>query len=139
MLTPEQIIGYGKKDASEHLHQTAVFAWIALEGVKIEPKMKWAYAVPNGGDRRLSVAASLKAEGVKKGVPDVCWPYPCGLKAGLYIEMKKPGRENETRGGCSPEQVEWLDYLRDNHYHVAVCYGWQQARDMLIAYAKGQF
>lgn len=138
MLTPEQIIGYGKKDASEHLHQTALFAWVALDGVKIDPNMKWIYAVPNGGDRRLSVAASLKAEGVKKGVPDLCWPYPCGLYAGLYIEMKKPGREREARGGCSVEQDGWIEFLRNNHYYVCVCYGWEQARDTLIAYSKGQ-
>lgn len=125
LITPEQIAASG----TEHAHQAAFFQWIALYGSKGMDSTRLMFAVPNGGDRKASVAASLKAEGVKKGVPDVCWPFPkrntWGDYHSLWIELKRPGLEKTKNGGRSDEQVEWHKELRAHGHAVVVAYGWQ--------------
>lgn len=136
MLTPEQIAHGG----SEHAHQSALMQWVTM--VWKHPLGHLLFAVPNGGDRQAHVGASMKAEGVKKGVPDLCWPitrYNVDefVWPGLYIEMKVPGREKTKDGGCSPEQVKWHRHLLDQGYAVAVAYGWQSAAWVLALYSVG--
>lgn len=46
------------------------------------------FAIPNGGQRHLSVAAKLKAEGVLSGVPDLFLALPSGEYHGLWLELK---------------------------------------------------
>ena len=63
----------------EHIEQVNFVNWFEYN----YPTIK-IIAVPNGGKRAISVAKKLKAEGVKRGVPDLFIPE---LK--LWIEMKK--------------------------------------------------
>ncbi|MBC3486703.1 VRR-NUC domain-containing protein [Pseudomonas sp. SWRI50] len=49
---------------------------------------KLIYHVPNGGHRIKAVAAKLKGQGVKAGVPDLVLPMARGGYFGLYIEFK---------------------------------------------------
>lgn len=145
MITPEQLASGG----SEHNHQQALFQWIALFGVKIDPLMQWVHAVPNGS-KLIGIGtvagkregAKMKAEGLKPGVPDIFWPAPReqvrrGVLHGLWIEMKKPGRETEKQGGLSDEQVRWLTNLSIARYGTAVAYGWIDAAWVLATYARG--
>ena len=79
-------------------------------------------AIPNGGKRAISVAKKLKAEGVKRGVPDLFIPE---LK--LWVEMKK------VKGGStSKEQKEWILYLNDCGYKAVVCKGFQAAKQYIL-------
>ena len=119
------------KAGTEHAEQRAFFAWLMLmENRGVVPRAGMAYAVPNGGKRDAITAARLKAEGVKSGVPDVCWPVPFGRFAGLYIELKIAG------GQVSSSQEEWHRNLREVGHAVAVCYGWRAARECLLAYIR---
>lgn len=133
ILTPAQIAANG----SEHAHQVAFFQWIVIEGRKQYEALDWFYAVPNGGDRQAHVGAAMRAEGVKRGVPDTCLPVPVGCYAGLYIELKVPGRERQKDGGLSPEQVKWCNRLVTQHYAVAVAYGWEQMVAVALRYMGG--
>lgn len=119
MITPEQLAASG----TEHGHQVAFFQWAAT--ISAIPHMDMLYAVPNGGERNLKVAANMKAEGVKSGVPDVVWPVPRGMFAGLYLELKVPGKVNHANGGRQDNQVKWHKKLVAQRYMVATCYGWQ--------------
>lgn len=149
MLTPEQIAAGG----SEHAHQAGLMQWVTM--VWKHPLGHMLFAVPNGGDRQAHVGASMKAEGVKKGVPDLCWPVPRNcpspdypqmllsdtgqqVYSGLWIEMKVPSRQNVKDGGCSPEQIKWHGDLIDQGYAVAVAYGWQAAAWVLELYSRGE-
>ncbi len=112
--------------------------------------LKWIYAVPNGGDRHKAVAAKLKAEGVKAGVPDLCLPFPKPLVVdfyaeaigvdvrpgwhGLYIEMKS----KDTKGRVSPEQTKWLDYLETVGYKVKVAWSANEAIQIIEDYLNGE-
>lgn len=92
------------------------------------------HAVPNGGDREAWVGAKMKAEGVKKGVPDMFLPIPIGMYAGLVIELKIPKRYTEKDGGLSEHQMKWLWRMRDYHYASVVAYGWVAATKALRSY-----
>lgn len=133
VLTPEQIASSG----SEHAHQAAIFQWIALKGRLMLADVDMLYAIANGGGRTPSVAAAMKAEGVRPGVPDMCLPVPAGQYAGLYIELKVPGRETTRDGGRDPKQVDWAKRLRGKHYAVVTAYGWHAAVDVLRVYYSG--
>lgn len=133
MLTPEQIASSG----SEHAHQAAIMQWTVFNR-KHFPGLDLLFAVPNGGDRQISVAASLKAEGVKSGVPDLCLPVPLHGYAGLWIELKVPERVGVKDGGRSPKQVEWHERLVDQGYAVATAYGWQAACWVIACYYWGR-
>jgi hypothetical protein len=90
----------------EHEIQVAFFANIDDEGEqKRRPALAFVFAVPNGGKRAPAVAAKLKAEGVRRGVPDVWCPVPRDRYCGLVIEFKRPG------AATTPEQADWLAAL----------------------------
>lgn len=123
---PKIIIGnWGRKRKSrnnlEEQLQAAVFQWAALNEAK-EPRLKFLFAVPNGGLRNIIVAAKLKRQGVKRGVPDIIMLCPVFSLAegvifhGLCIEMKA------GKNKPSPEQMEWIDFLRKQEYRVVVCW-----------------
>ena len=87
------------------------------------------FAVPNGGLRHPKVAAQLKAEGVKPGVPDLVLAMARDGYHGLYVELKKQG------GKTSKVQREWHARLRKAGYKVEVCYGHQDAYEAIENYA----
>lgn len=126
-ITPDQLARCG----TEHGHQCAVMQWAATCGI---PDIDMLHAIPNGGDRNPHVGAKMKAEGVKKGVPDLCWPVPLGFFAGLYIELKIPKRYAEKDGGLSEHQLKWLTRLRQKHYATVVAYGWVACTAAIVAY-----
>lgn len=146
-ITPAQLAAPG----DEHAHQKAVFQWIALHGAKNYPAMRRTFAIPNGAklmgqgtDVGQKEGAKMKAEGLRAGVPDIFSAVPyidqgsyVSLYHGLFIEMKKPGREREKFGGRSVEQVQWHRDLLQEGYAVATCYGWQAATHTLSLYFSG--
>lgn len=119
------------KGPAEHVE--AVMLMRAVTGAESDwPELRLLYAVPNGGLRSKRIAAQLKAEGVKAGVPDYCLPVPRGNYAGLYLELKR------LEGGrVSPEQKDWLAALSEQGYATAIAHGWEEAfavlRDYLAA------
>lgn len=116
----------------ESNEQIGLFQWAAYQEHKY-PELEFMYHVPNGGYRTKTTAARLKREGVRAGVPDICLPAPKGIYHGLYIEMKV--ENNKT----SAEQKRWIAYLRSRNYYVAVCYGLEEACNVIIKYLEGDF
>jgi dienelactone hydrolase len=111
---------------SEHLTQKAFFDWVQYQRF---PGIDLMHAVPNGGQRHKAVAAKLKAEGVKPGVPDVFWPVVRGGFIGLAIEFKH-GDGNPTK-----EQRTRIDALQREGWLVAVCWSWEAAARLVKGYA----
>lgn len=111
---------------SEHAEQKALFAWWRVQYKALEP---YLIAIPNGGARNLVTGAMLKAEGVRRGVPDVFLAYPSGGYHGLWIEMKR-----RAHGYASAEQKLMLAAFRRVGYDAAVCRGWDEAREKIQSY-----
>jgi hypothetical protein len=108
------------------------------------PVMKRLFAIANGGargdDQRSKAirGGQLKAEGVKKGVPDVMLPAPWIDRryCGLLIEMKRPKAEGQSQGKASAEQSDWIGYLRSVGYAVSVCFDWISAAKDIQSYVE---
>lgn len=111
---------------SEHDTQKAFFAWASHQRF---PGIELLHSTPNGGQRHKAVAAKLKAEGAKAGVPDVSWPVARGGFIGLAIEFK------HGDGNPSKEQRERIDRLQQAGWCVAVCWSWVAAARFLTGYA----
>jgi len=122
---------------SESSEQIALFEWAAFVGGAI-PELSLLFAVPNGGARSKATAARLKNEGVKAGVPDLCLPVRTDLYGALWIELKRPGTRLKPKGRVSEAQKEWLGALQAHGQCAAVCFGWGEARDMILAYLRGE-
>ncbi len=112
---------------SEAQEQAALFQWAQLARQQYK-ELELMYHVPNGGRRDSKEAVSLKRQGVKAGVPDICLPAGKGGYFGLYIELKV-GR-NKT----SSMQDLWIKRLQDMNYRTVVCYGWLKAREVIEEY-----
>lgn len=117
----------GRCEPTKHQIQAAFFSW-----ARLHDRACLAYAIPNGGHRHVAVAGKLKAEGVRKGVLDVCLPIAAGGAHGLYIEFKS------RSGRLSQEQVVEAECLVRDGYTVAVCRQAQQAVGVTLAYLKGE-
>lgn len=109
--------------------QEALFRWAAFVRGRF-PEIDLLYHVPNGGSRNRLEAANLKRQGVKAGVPDLCLPVARGGFHGLYIEMKY------GKNKLSENQKQWLSDLRKQGYAAEVCYGWEQAAEMITKYLE---
>ena len=120
---------------SEHDHQKALFDW-AERGKAKHPELALMFAIPNGGHRHISVAAKLKAEGVKSGVPDIMLPVARHGFHGLFIELKTPAENGKRAGRATKEQLQWLTDLSDQGYFTAVCFGWDSAKTTIEGYLK---
>lgn len=112
---------------SEAQEQIFLFQWANLARCKY-PELELMHHIPNGGKRNAREAVSLKRQGVKAGVPDICLPVPRGKYHGLYIELKVGN--NKT----SSHQNKWINKLREQNYYVEVCYGWRAAQEVIENY-----
>lgn len=116
---------------SEHQHQSALFRWAEISNI---PELDLMYAIPNGGHRNKAVAAKLKKEGVKKGVPDIHLPVARGGFHGLYIELKKPKDTKSGAGKATKEQLDWQIKLNAHGYLTVICIGWEKAKETIESY-----
>ena len=114
---------------SEHNEQCALFDWAEKLEYKY-PELGLMFAIPNGGHRHKSVAARLKDEGVRAGVPDIFLPAAHCNWHGLFIELKY-GRNKPTR-----LQQNWLDALTEAGYLAVVCWGWEEAAALIESYLE---
>lgn len=112
---------------TESVEQQQLFAWARLQSGAC-PELEYMHHVPNGGLRNKAVAAKLKAEGVKSGVPDICLPVPRTGHHGLYFEMKRRGEKE------SDEQKRWLAFLNKQGYKTATCHGCEEAILLVCTY-----
>ena len=114
----------------ESVEQEWLFGWALMEEAAY-PDLKWLHHIPNGGSRNKLEAVRLKRQGVKKGVPDICLPVPCGGYHGLYIELKR------LQGGrTSDDQEDWVEGLQKRGYFAAVCKGWEAAAEVIKKYLR---
>ena len=89
------------------------------------------YAIPNGGQRNVIVAAKLKTEGVLSGVPDLHIPIAKNGFHGLYIELK-----NGKTGKVSDNQKTIMEKLQSEGYRCEVCRSFDEFRTIIDNYMQ---
>lgn len=113
---------------SEHTEQAALIDWAERLTPRL-PELALLYAIPNAGaGGQRGQGGKMKAEGVKRGVPDLCLPVARGGFHGLYIELKDVG------GALLAEQKQWISYLRMGGYCAEVCVGTVAAAEAIERY-----
>lgn len=123
-------------DASEDDHQTAFFACL-VERARVDTRLLFIHAIPNGGRRDSLTAGILTATGVKSGVWDISMPFISHKFPFGYIELKRPGLERKKNGGLSDNQVNFGRHLKEQGAFYAVCYGYLQALAALDKFLAG--
>jgi len=116
---------------TEHRIQAGLFKWAKLASAR-HPELALLFAIPNGGARDLITGAMLKAEGVKRGVPDLFLPTAAGPFHGLFLEMKT------ASGRLSHEQHQWQHGLIEQGYACVTAHSLEQAIDTLTHYLTGR-
>jgi VRR-NUC domain len=99
----------------EHNHQAAFFEILNLN-TRENPNLQYIHAIPNGDYRPKSVAARLKAEGVKSGVADIFTPIRGRGFSGMYLEMKFGNNI------MSPSQIKFRDFVLTQGFFFKTCY-----------------
>ena len=98
---------------SEHLEQVRLVSWFRRQYPDVR-----IFAIANGGARSGVQGASLKAEGVSPGVPDLFVPaWLC------WVELKR-----STGGIVSPVQKDWIAYLESIGHRVIIGRGFEDAK-----------
>lgn len=119
----------------EHQHQVALILWAYRarlpESADVEPGSRvgdFLLAIPNGGRRDVREAQRLKAEGVKPGVSDLLLPLRRHGYAGLWTELKAPGKKPTDL------QWAWIDRMRRAGYMAEYRDNWPDAAALIAAY-----
>jgi len=97
--------------------QKACVKWFRLQYAKLRPLL---FSVPNGGQRDIRVAQSMKAEGIVAGVADILFLYPAHGFHALCIEFKT------SKGHQSDAQVEWQKAVESVGYKYVVIRNFDQ-------------
>lgn len=123
---------------TESQEQQAVIAWWAsyARTKQLDPRL--LFAIPNAAKRSYGLAARMRKEGLRSGVPDLMLTLPktghngagWSLFSGLFIEMKRIGAKP------SPEQLAYIDLLRRQGYNALICYGADEAIRAIKAYCE---
>lgn len=118
----------------EQIEQMRLIVWTQRPEVRERyPDLKLLYHVPNERKCTPAQGQALKRMGVKRGVPDLCLPVPSSKAHGLYIELKSMDKSARA----SDAQLWWMDELVAQGYAVAMCRGWEAARDVIVDYMEG--
>ena len=115
----------------EHDLQVHVFDVLRFNEAAF-PKLKWAYAVPNGNFRSWEIGKQLKLEGVKRGVSDICLPFSGTINnvlyCGAYVEMKAGDNK------LTPEQEEFQAFITTEGYAPGRFWHYDPALDFIEEY-----
>jgi hypothetical protein len=114
---------------TEHAEQTAYFQWLSIQSkIPGYEELELAFATPNAAKRSYKLAAHMKAEGMKKGVPDVFLPIPRNSYHGLWLEFKVMGRKPNK------DQLWWKERLLKQGYAWACPQGFEPAKEITMQY-----
>lgn len=118
---------------NEDKEQQTLIKWTQQPSIRREfPELKLLYHIPNERHCDAREGKRLKLMGVKSGVPDLHLPVATKKHHGLYIELKAKG------GSPSDHQMWWFEELNKQNNFACICYGWEQAADIIVRYLRGE-
>lgn len=119
------------RQGAEEREQTLFFDYVRLKSLQDE-RLHTIYHIPNEGKASIQRRLALARAGLKKGIPDVCCPFPNAKHHALYIEMKvKPNKP-------SVAQKEMLEHLNKSGNLAVVCWSGSEAIQTLERYVADE-
>lgn len=122
-------------EPTEHQEQSALCSWWHLYATTRGMDYRLLMSIPNAqllmGHTKNPAAfmSYLRAEGFRKGAPDMLFAVPRGKYHGLFIELKRA-----ASGVVSDEQKDMLRILSAAGYMCMVCYGAEDAKKVIVDY-----
>lgn len=113
------------KGKGEHFYQVRYFDYFERHHPDLYQLL---HATPNGGYRTDKVGAEMKAEGQKKGYPDISLDAASQGYHGLRIEMKFGSNT------LTAEQKTWRERLEGQGYKYAECRSTEDAISVTLDY-----
>lgn len=132
------------RNNEESVMQRALVRWWALNCRHFDVPELCLLSIPNGGNGSAKRGSIMKAEGQRKGAPDlmlavtrtIIAPIKPGCAAcivdysALFLELKT------AKGTLSPEQEVFHEILAKQGYKVVVCITLQQCIDTITTYLE---
>ena len=128
---------FSKQPISEANEQKLFIKWLRLQ----HPNL--IVIVSIGGIKlTLPQVMNQKALGLTKGIPDIFIAEPNGKYCGLFIELKKSGTKLKTKKGTWINehieiQAEMIEKLKARGYYATFCIGFEEAKQTIDNYLKG--
>lgn len=116
---------YARRKGPEHRAQVTFFDYIWRKHREIYDLL---HATPNGGLRTELIGFEMKAEGQKKGYPDVSLDAARGIYHGLRMELKV------GRNTLQESQKGWRDLLVREGYAWFEVRGWEEMVEVTLRY-----
>jgi hypothetical protein len=117
---------------SEHQLQAFIISWWARSHNLYALPEFVLFAVPSGGARDAITGSLLKAEGVRRGVPDLILAKPVGPYSGLFLELKV-GYNKPT-----DQQFAFIAYLESVGYKTGVYWDAEAAIGAIKDYLRDE-
>ena len=120
---------------SEHALQASIIDWWAIVCKRYGLPELALFAIPNAAKRSFKLAAYMKAEGLRAGIPDLFLAVALGAASGiivpgLFIELKT------GRNKASLAQIAVAEYLRKAGYDVVFAWSFDEAVTAIRGYLK---
>ena len=125
VAAPQRQSKYGAEKVSlttEDNEQEIVIEYCKLKGIEV-------VHIANEGKRSIAYGARTKRLGLRKGFPDLFFPYAQRGFHGLFIEMKR-----DIKSKATIDQRWWIEYLTKQGYRAVVCYGSNEAMKEIELY-----
>lgn len=128
--TPVKAKGKAKPRHEESRMQQELMKWWATFGEMMGLPEHLLMAFPLQGARTARNGARMKAEGMRRGLPDLLLAVARGTHHGLWIEMKT------AKGYVNPHQKAMLASLAKQGYLTQVCRSTDEAEAAICHYFK---
>ncbi len=116
----------------ESVMQRALIKWWGVNCCLFGVPECLLFSIPNGGNGSAKRGSIMKAEGQRKGAPDLMLSVPRLVgehwENGLFLELKTPS------GHVSPEQEAFHDHLSNRGYKVVVCRSLEECINEITTY-----
>jgi hypothetical protein len=146
-FVPPQPVAKKPRKNEESVMQRALVKWWAANCRHFGVPELCLFSIPNGGNGSAKRGSIMKAEGQRRGAPDLMLAVvgkPAGESKdvyatlgfqvarhhGLFLELKTP------TGHLSPEQEVYHEILRNQGYKVVVCRSLFECINQITNYLK---